>query len=386
MNKADCKRLSFETMRAAGFNNVVGGDRETSDLGDEYGVDNVLAVNFESWSISMAPWLEEHPDTAVIDRKGAQSDRYVCTSVLLGDATAYMQDGLRAMIADRRPDWATWDFESNVMTGYLSCFCPRCLAAFREEAGIAADVALDPDTIEREHLAAWTEFMNMRMAQVAVRMKEACHSAEPPTRLQVYSGYQSDDTKWRYGVDWAMIGELQACDIASCGYGRRWENVAATHEALAGIPLIVGRLMRPYDRNSDDAVTPLTRALMLRRLMDSTGGVLVYDRMPIEGRSWQASAEVSRLAAAHEDVFAEGEFVGVGELSFAESWAGARSLGDTMIVAMMNVSTAPRSLTLTLPEGYARCTEFFTGEAATPGAEVSLELPAGDARAWVMER
>ncbi|MGI5818405.1 MAG: hypothetical protein ACOX9R_09975 [Armatimonadota bacterium] len=386
MNRAETKALTMQTARAAGFTSIVAGDRETSELGDEHGMQNVLSVNFESWSINMAPWLEENPQMALVDRGGEVSGRYVCTSALLDEARPFMQETLREMIAERRPDWVDWDYESNVMTSYLSCFCPRCLDDFRESAGLAADLPLDADSIERDHAGAWTEFMNRSMALVAVQMKEACHTAEPPVRMQIYSGYHSPDTKWRYGVDWAMIGELEACDVAACGYGRNPERLSATHEALGGIPLVVGRLMRPYDRNSTEAVTPLTRAVMLRRLMDCTGGVLVYDRPPIEGRSWHASAEVSRLAAAHEDVFAEGEFVMVDGVPFEQDWAGARSLGDTMIVAMMNTTAADRALTLTLPEGYAHCVEFFSGESATPGETVTLELPPGDARAWVLGR
>ena len=392
MNKASAKTLTMETMRAAGFNNIVGGDRETSDLGDAHGVENVLAVNFESWSINMAPWVEEHPDAAQISRSGESNPAYACTSALLDEAWPFAVERLQELIAERHPDWVTWDFEYSVMTGQISCFCPRCLAAFVEHAGLAANLPLDGATIERDYLPQWTEFMNRRMAVMALNFKQACHGADPPARLQVYSGYQSEDTKWRYGVDWAMIGELQACDIASCGYGRNYERVKATREALRapdgtrGIPLVVGRLMHPYDRNSDDPVTPLTRAVMLRRLMDCTGGVLVYDRMPVEGRSWQASAEVSRLAAAHDDIFADGDFPVLPGVPEDAEWAGARSLGDTIIVALMNTSSQPRTLSLTLPEGYARCTEFFTGEAAAAGAEVSLELAGGDARAWVLTR
>ncbi len=386
MNKPEAKELSMRTMAAAGFNNLVSGDRETSDLGDGHGIDNVLPINFDSWSISMSPWLEEHPDAVLIDRTGEASETFACTSAVLDEAYPYVDARLTAMIAERRPDWVTWDFESGVMTGYLSCFCPRCLAAFREHAGIGEDVALDGEIIEGEYLPQWTAFMNLRMAQLARKFKDTCHAAEPPARLQIYSGYQSEDTKWRYGVDWAMIGELEGCDVASCGYGRNWENLRATHEALQGIPLIVGQIMHPYDRNSDDVLTPCTRAVLLRRLMDCTGGVLLYDRMPLEGRSWQASADVTRLAAAHEDVFAEGEFAALEGVPEGADWAGARSLGDTMIVAVMNASGQRRSLSLTLPGGYAECAEFFTGERAEPGGEVSLELEGGDARAWVLTR
>ncbi len=386
MNRVAAKELALQTMRAAGYNNLVSGDAETSELADRYGIDNVLAISFAPWSIGMGSWVAEHPDSARVNRFGEASDAYACTSALLDEAYPVVDERLKSMIAERRPDWVTWDFESGVMTGEISCFCPRCLQAFREAAGIADDVALDGAIIERDWLPQWTAFMNRRMAELARRFKDTCHAAEPPARLQVYSGYQSDDTKWRYGVDWAIIGELDACDVASCGYGRNWELLQATHEALGGIPLIVGKLMHPYDRNSDDPVAPCTRGVLLRRLMDCTGGVLVYDRMPIEGRSWQASAEVSRLAAAYEEVFARGEFASLEGVPDGADWAGARRLGDTMIVALLNGSGQPRELSLTLPAGYARCVEFFSGEPAQPGDAVSLTLAPGDARAWVLTR
>lgn len=384
MDAPNARALSLQTARAAGFNNVVAGDRETSELRDEFGIENVLAVNFEPWSIDMAPWLEEHPESALIDRTGAASGHLACSSAVLDEAYPFVDARLRALIAERLCHWVTWDFEYGVMTGQLSCFCPRCLEAFRAEVSLAANLPLDPTTIERDHLPAWTEFMNRRMARLALKFKETCHAAQPPARLQVYSGYQCEDTKWRYGVDWAMIGELQACDLASCGYGRSWEQLRATHTALRGIPLVVGELMHPYDRNSDDVLVPATRAVMLRRLMDCTGGVLLYDRLPVEGRTWQACADMTRLAAAHEEVFAEGEFASLPGIEDAAAWASARRLGDTMIVAVMNQGRETKTYTLTLPAGYVTAREFFTGGVATPGAEVTIELAPGDAQAWVL--
>jgi hypothetical protein len=57
MNQSASKLATLQTARQAGFNDIVSGDRETSDLGDELGIDNVLAVNFEPWSINMADWV-----------------------------------------------------------------------------------------------------------------------------------------------------------------------------------------------------------------------------------------------------------------------------------------------------------------------------------------
>ncbi len=386
MNRRDAKQATLETCARAGFNNIVSGDAETSELGDTLGIDNVLTVNFQSWSIDMRPWLEQNPGSALVDRQMVASDSYVCPSALLDEAWPHADARLRAMIAERRPDVVNWDYESNVMTSYLSCFCPRCLAAFGEHSGIADAETLTPEEIEQEHLDAWTEFMNLRMAQVALRMKETSHAAEPSAQFAIYSGYQSEDTKWRYGVDWAMIGELGACDYAECGYGWSWENITATHEALDGIPLVLGTLMRPYDRNSDDVPVPATKAELLRRLMDSTGGILIYDRMPIDGRTWHASAEASRLAAAYEDVIAAGEFARVEGLPFGEQWMATRSLGDTLLIGVFNLTGEETTRRFTIPDGYATCRGFYTGDAPQPGLPVEVTLPPGEAEVYVLER
>ncbi|MFO7947860.1 MAG: hypothetical protein R6V19_13735 [Armatimonadota bacterium] len=288
MNKDSMKEATMETMKQAGFNDIVSGDRVTSQIGDRLGIENVKAINFEPWSINMEPYIEQHPDTALIDGKGETSEKYVCTTELLDGARQFVTDRIHEIVADSEADVVNWDYESNPMTSYISCFCPKCLAAFREHAGIDANVELDGPIIEEQYRDEWIDFMTLRMARVARMFKEATHSAEGSPKFVIYSGYHSPDTKWRYGVDWKYIADLEACDIASCGYGRDWDAVMATHEALQGIPLIVGKLMRPYDRNSNDIPSPATKAVLMRRLMDSTAGVLVYDRMPLDGRAPQA--------------------------------------------------------------------------------------------------
>ncbi len=384
INKPEMKQTTMQTMQQAGFNNLVSGDRESSDFGDPLAIDNVMAINFEPWSINMAAWLEQHPDDALTDNKGEQSEKYVCTSVLLGGAASYIEQALQEKIAERKSDYVTWDFESGVTTGYLSCYCPRCLKEFREFAKIGADIELSPDVIESDHLAQWIGFMDLRMAKMAKMFKTIVNSADPPAKLMIYSGYHSEDTKWRYGVDWQMIGDLQATDVAMCGYGRDYEWVRATVEALQGIPLVCGKIMHPYDRNSDDILAPATKAILLRRLFDSTGGVLVYDRMPMAGRSWQASAEASRLAAAYEEVFLKGEFVEVPGVSASVDWLGARKHGNTLLVAVMNATSQEKSYSFALPEGYARAVEFYSAEAVSAGEILQLELPPGAARVYVL--
>ncbi|MFP3903596.1 MAG: hypothetical protein ACLFWB_05060, partial [Armatimonadota bacterium] len=70
MNKASMKEATLETIKQAGFNDIVSGDKTTSQIGDRLGIENVKAINFESWSINMEPNIEEHPDAALINIKG----------------------------------------------------------------------------------------------------------------------------------------------------------------------------------------------------------------------------------------------------------------------------------------------------------------------------
>jgi len=384
MSQSASKLATLQTAQQAGFNDIVSGERETSDFGDELGIDNVQSVNFESWSINMREWIAENPDQALIDRNGKASKDYACTWAVLDEAYPHIDAILKGMVAERRVDVINWDYESHVMNSYIACFCPRCLAEFRERAGIAAGVELNGEIIEQEHFEAWTDFMCERMAKVARRFKESVNAAEPPAKFGIYSGYQSDDTKWRYGVDWKMIGDLEAADHAECGYGFNWEHLMATHEGLQGIPLVCGKLFHPYDRNSDEVPTPLTKAILLRRLMDSTGGILVYDRMPLDGRSWHASAEASRLASAHEDVIAGGDFPQIDGLPWGEKWCAIRGLGDTLLIGVFNMTGAETTREVTLPAGYATCEAFYGGEQAAAGQTVTVTLAAGDAEVYVL--
>ena len=101
----------------------------------------------------------------------------------------------------------------------------------------------------------------------------------------------------QYGVDWTRIGDLKSIHRAACGYGRPAKRVQDTVTALKGIPLTCGALINPYNTQVDEAVIPLTVARLLRRSLDGTGGVLVYDRLPMDGRCLAFFS--ARLGACH---------------------------------------------------------------------------------------
>jgi hypothetical protein len=68
------------------------------------------------------------------------------------------------------------------------------------------------------------------MADIACVLRKSAKKINPESIFSVYSGYQSDYTKWHYGVDWSMLtGKI---DVASCGYGCPVKDLNATKVAL----------------------------------------------------------------------------------------------------------------------------------------------------------
>jgi len=379
------RRATLETAQAAGINDIVAGDRWTSDAAGQYGMQHTMGMNFQTWSLNMKPYLEQHPEDRLIDRTGKPDDALVCASRLLDDAWgAAVEPVLEEKLRAVAPDVADYDYEYPPFSGPHSCYCERCLEQFRAAAGLAADVTLTPESIEADYGEQWVDFMARRTAQILLQLKASIHRLAPGTQFSVYSGYHSNENPRQYGINWQYIGDLQACDRAGCGYGRPTEDIVATIAALQGIPAIFGALLQPYDTTLTTPQIPVLKARILRRCLDATGGVLLYDRLPMDGRTWLAIAETSRLVATYEDLFLTGQrraVEGRDAGSVQVLTDGTRSL-----VCVMNHQSKPAEFALRLPAELGGGEEFYSGETVTAGQEVSGELEPGEAVVYVLGR
>jgi len=385
MDDPAMKEATLATMRAVGFNNVVSGTREDTELGEKYGVTNTMGINFALWCLRRDRYIETHLEQALLDADGKRSKLYVCTTALLGAGWPDVARMLRERIEANRPHIVDWDYESSPFTGYLSCYCPRCLAAFRQHAGLAGEAKLTPQTIRDTYATEWIDFMTTRNAQVGQKFKEVAKARG--CKFSMYSGYEHESTHRTYGVDWRKIGKFGAADHVGCGYGRRKEYVDATAAALSPIPLVTGLIIRPCDRSLRLRVVPVTKAKALRRMADSTGGILVYDRMPLAGRSWHALAEVFRLAADHEDLFLNGvpapELVEVEHA--AEPEIATKRSGKSALVLLLNHGQKPKTMTVRFKAGAVQSAKrYYAGTPVNPASPLLIALPPGDAEAVVM--
>jgi len=384
MDDPAMRETVLDTMQKAGMNDIVSGDRWASENAPRYGIEHTQGLNFESWSLNLKPYLTEHPAERLIDKDGKPADGLLCTTLLLSDSWKAVEAKLQEKIEAIHANTLDYDYEYSPYTGPHSCYCPRCLAAFREYAKLPAEAKLDAQAVKGQYEEQWVDFMARRVAQLFRQFKDTIHRLSPGTKFSTYSGYQTPENPKQYGINWKYLGELQACDRVGCGYGRPVEAIPATLAGVAGTPAVFGALMHPYDTRETVPQIPMTKAVLLRRALDATGGVLVYDRLPMDGRSWFALAETTRLVALYEALFLTGKRSALPGCN--EAQVQVLSDGTTTLVCAMNGGSNALSLTLSMPPPAGSGQEFYSGRVVAAGAAVPLSLLPGEAAAFVLGR
>ncbi len=381
MDADDLREPLLATIEAAGFNEFVSSDRWSSDRGDDYGLRTQLLLSFQTWSVNTSEHLKQHPEDRLIDREGKPSSTLMCLTQLLGNGWSVADQQIANRLEESQPDIAQYDYEFPPTSGPHSCYCERCLAAFHSDGNLPAGETLTPEAIQADHAEAWVDFMARRVAQLLGKMKDSVHAARPGTKFSVYSGYHLPDNAVRYGIDWSNVGQMRATDIIGCGYGRPLPAIQETVAAADGIPAIFGVLLAPYRPKLDQPVTPASRARILRRAIDATGGVLIYERRSMDGRWWYAVAEVSRLIASFEDLFLHTR----PDAMDGQDPAAVQVLRgkDASLVCVMNDSSKPRSFALTFPANLGDGQEFYSNEAVSAGETVQLNLTRGEMSVYV---
>ncbi|MFH1905119.1 MAG: hypothetical protein ABIK53_06345 [bacterium] len=306
MDDAAFKTYVLNDLINSGFNEIWYG----KPIPTEIGLKNLVMIGFESWTFNCQPYLSKHPEDALLDNKGVRRfipgdarKNEICTTLLLEDSPAwkYLEEIIREFIKRKKVDNMDWDYEQNVWSSDISCYCPRCLEKFKKFAKISSSEKLTPEIIKKNYRKQWIKFMNMRMALLCGRFREAARKANPEIIFSVYSGYQCDTTKEGYGVDWSMLADK--IDLAICGYGRPEKQIADTLSALGKTPLALGHIVSPYDVKKQEYPGFASKAILLRRAVDGTGGIMIWYLTQLDGRTFYASAEISRLVADYESLF-----------------------------------------------------------------------------------
>ncbi|MFH1477506.1 MAG: hypothetical protein ABIH24_08475 [Verrucomicrobiota bacterium] len=392
LDNPDLAQKMMGFFAAAGFNEI-GYDKP---ILPEIKLRGFSLIAFASWCIDCRPYLTEHPDHARIDGEEVKSDAtHICPSLLLKDspAWAYLDKCFQDWVKKNNLKHVNWDFEGSVWASYISCFCPRCIAQFRDDAKISPQTELNFKTIKKNYRNEWVKFMNMRFAQLAVKFNQSVKKVSPETIFSVYSGYQMESTREGYGVDWSKLaGKI---DYAMCGYGRSEKEINDTLAALDKTPLIVGELVYPYlstvENYDEKQVYPAyaSKALLLRRVTDGTGGVLIYSLTQLDGRTFYALAEVSRLVKDYEALFlARKKDSSLIKVSGIEpDNAVVFTDGPTRLIMIINEENVVRKAVITnqnLGENM-RVLDYYAGKDLGRAEKITVEIKPQDIAVFVIK-
>src|SRR5699024_8571833 len=141
---------------------------------------------------------------------------------------------------------------------------------------------------------------------------------------------------------------------------------------------MLGVLLTPYKAKDLRPGTASTPAVILRRALDATGGVLGYERGTMDGRSWRGVAKISRLISTYASLF-YGH--GINDLKTIPGQDPAKvaiiSENGTSLVCVMNTSSKSRTFKFKLPAKLGSGHEFYSGKPIKAGAKVNRTLLPG---------
>jgi len=255
-------------------------------------------------------FLDAHKDATAVGYNGKPKAHTFCPTWLLSTDGAeprrMMDDELVELVNRDGYTAVNWDIEQGVLDpperGF--CFCERCLAAFRKEAGLPADEKLDGPAISDKHRDAWVMFRCRQNAELVKHCRAALQRCERPIEFSVYSGYQCKRTRERYGVDWALLGPH--LDLAIAGYGCPRSNIQDTIKALNGVPFIGGEMyyLSPTNDSRPPPRPEIWRNRLLRQFVESgCNGCLIWYLPTMDGGAFYHTSEATAIIAAYEEFF-----------------------------------------------------------------------------------
>ena len=340
-------------------------------------------INLENWNLDLKNWLARGEDYRQLQMNGKRHSYYPCSGRLL-----YTPEGRETLVQaakvwqeKRQVDHCNLDFEGSVWGWCLGCFCPLCLKQFADAHQLKASPT--PEQLKNNYEKEWTAWMNKKMADLAVLLQEGVKRARPDVVFSVYSAYQSEEFKRRYGIDWELLrGKI---DLGMCGYGYDAKLLQATKQALAPTPMVSGIIIQPYQSKFATYPSFWSQAEILKHLLVGRVGLLLYEYHSMDGRSFYNLGEITRLAADYEELILKGERV---EAEFpllkgpkGDNYQALRHAGQTMLM-LMNRSrqptayqldaTAPALAGKSLRDYYTGQTGVMAGNIASGGIRVLL--------------
>lgn len=271
------------------------------------GVKQFQLFTFADWNFNLKEFVKKYPETRLVPFSGKDyaDGTVMCPRQIAGNvefAKWFDQEFPKWHKRRGSPDIINLDYEEGIFGSYAACVCKDCLKSFASSAGLK-DIPL-PAEIRAKYSREWREFMTSQVAGMVHFIYNAVKRHLPHVPFNVYSGYQSEETKINYSIDWNKI--YDALDYAGAGYGRPLKAMEDTLKALRGKPAIFGLILNPWRPGSRDVPDIVTEARLMQTMLDADGGTLLFLHGTMDGRSMNAIGAITAFVAENEEFFNPG--------------------------------------------------------------------------------
>jgi hypothetical protein len=281
------------------------------------------------------------------------------------------------------------------------CFCDTCKARFRERAGLPRDANLSNETIHASHYQAWADFHDWQVTEIQRQMKAVANTLGLKYMVYSYAGYMPFWSNVRGKIDIAFPGS-PGNNVASGRLQKSLDEEGRFLRREQAVPMVIGQRFsflgiteakgawREVNALSDDGFVNAKswKSQILRIVAAFGGGVDLQNSQECVAGMPYWIGEATRIIAAHEDLFFEGERADHLAVSQQIAYPDLLVLRKDRrrLVLLFNETDADRPVTLTnLELEVGQTARVFEREEVLPAESLDLVVPAGDAVAVVVE-
>ncbi len=365
----------FNTYKRAGVNELF---LETTRQNNDFSMMFFLELENYGYYRSVPdfePLMQKYPQLRAVTATGRHRGDVSLTA--LADMESQIAGEIRdvfATLKSRYPGLKKlfWDFEHNPFNGLYADYSEYSLAKFKRDYQITEE-NLTPAVIREKYADKWIDFRTRELGRAVGVVRRA--AAGCGLELIMYSDYATAECPRIYGLDWQYIGS--APSMIYCGYGRDPGIIARTRELTAPVPLVFGVL-------TNSGSSTYQRALLLRRILDSRGGVLCWYERGAGVLELQEIAAVTRVVSQCEDIIIDGKDK-TPENLITTALPGQivnRQLNGRCVTFILNEENASGRVRITFPYPVW---DLTSGRRYPAGRQLNLRIPAMQFAAFIGE-
>lgn len=286
-------------------------------------------------------------------------------------------------------------------SGASTCFCDVCKERFRERSGIPKAASLSNQAIHDDHYQQWADFHDWQVTEIQKQMTEVAHGLGLRSLIYSWAGFMPFWSNIGGKTDIAFIGS-PGNNVASGRLQKALDEEGSLLRVTQAVPQVIGQRFsylgvseakggwQQLNALSDDGFVQAKswKSQILRVVAAFGGGVDLQNAGECVSGMPYWIGEATRIIAAHEDLFLEGERAD--HLAASDQLAFPNILvlrkGDRRLVLLFNETDSDLSVTLrNLELAAGHRARVFDHESWGVAASLDVVVPAGDAAAVEVE-